>query len=149
MPEPWSSHAETGENMSDAIPLNMGTVDRILRGFLATLLVVVPASLSWPRPWVVGLAALAGTQAAAIVIGHCVTYPWIGVSTRSRPLRGGWPGGHDARLPKNIGTADRVIRFGLGGALLGFASAYPGAPALVVLIAWLGGAIIYEAIVEY
>jgi hypothetical protein len=50
---------------------------------------------------------------------------------------------------KNIGTTDRVVRFGLGGALLGFSSAFSGPPVVLVLTAWLGGAVLYEAVVEY
>jgi len=149
MPEPPASHPETGEAMTDEIALNMGIVDRAARGLFAVLLMVLPPMLGWPRPVVVGLAGFAGLQTAAVAIGHCVTYPWLGVSTRRPDTWWRRWANQTPTRPKNIGTADRVVRFGLGGALLGFASAYSGPPVLLVLMAWLGGAVLYEAVVEY
>jgi hypothetical protein len=52
-------------------------------------------------------------------------------------------------LQKNIGSLDRAIRAGLGVVLIG-GSILAGSPAWVIVLAsGVGGALLYEALIEY
>lgn len=67
------------------LPVNTGTVDRIIRVLIGLALVVWPALSAW-EPWVTAVvAAVGGIITLSGLVGHCAIYNRTGISTAKEP----------------------------------------------------------------
>ena len=52
------------------LKLNVGGLDRTVRGGVAVALIAYPALAGWPVPWIAILAAFGGAQFISMVTGY-------------------------------------------------------------------------------
>ncbi len=63
---------------------NIGNAERVLRGLVGIVFIVVPALLNW-SPWAIAiLAAAGGSMLLEGSIGYCPMYHKLGISTRRK-----------------------------------------------------------------
>jgi len=64
---------------------NMGTIDRLVRGFVvAPAAIVWAATVGWSGVWAVAALAAAGVMLLTALIGFCPLYAMLGIDTTGR-----------------------------------------------------------------